>query len=319
MGDIEKAFLNIEIHPEDRDSLRFLWVSNIHDKEPQIKVCRYRTVVFAISSSPFLLNTVIRHHLNKYKEVDPEFTRDMIEGFFVDDLVTTCTSTSEAYALYEKAKQRMLEAGLRLRKWKTNDEELRKKIERNEKEVEKRVRRENAQDDCSYAKETLGLSKNVGGKTKVLGIPWDTERDRIEFDMRKIGNTPTTIATKRGILSTLAAIFYPLGLISPIAVAAKVLFQELCLQKLNWDDPLPEDKVSRWEAWLEDLKGSDTISLPRCTLGNIDGEIISTTRHGFGDASKHSYCAMIYLVCETTTGIYTRLLCAKTRVAPLKE
>ena len=28
---------------------------------------------------------------------------------------------------------------------------------------------------------------------------------------------------------------------------------------------------------------------------------------------------MIYLVCETTTGIHSRLLCAKTRVAPLKE
>ena len=83
VGDIEKAFLNIEIHPEDRDSLRFLWVSNIHDKEPQMKVYRYRSVVFGISSSPFLLNAVIRHHLNKYREVGPEFTRDMIEGFFV--------------------------------------------------------------------------------------------------------------------------------------------------------------------------------------------------------------------------------------------
>ena len=163
------------------------------------------------------------------------------------------------------------------------------------------------------------MSRDVGGKTKVLGIPWDTERDTIEFDMRKVGNTPTKVVTKRGILSTLAAVFDPLGLISPIAVAAKVLFQELCLEKLNWDDPLPTDKVRRWESWLEDLRGSDTISLPRCTLGDIDGETISTTLHGFGDASKHAYCAMIYLVCETTTGVHTKLLCAKTRVAPLKE
>ena len=318
VGDIEMAFLNVEIHPNDRDSLRFLWVCNIDEKEPQIKIYRYRTVVFGVSSSPFLLNAVIRHHLNKYQTEDPDFTRNMIEGFFVDDLVTSCKSTSEAYSLYEKAKQRMLEAGLRLRKWKTNDKDMREKIARNECELERCVK-ENTQEDCSYAKEALGLSKDVGGKTKVLGIHWDTENDIIEFQLKKVGSTSNEIITKRGILSTLASIFDPLGLISPIAVAAKVLFQELCLQKLDWDDPLPEDKVRTWETWLEDLRTTDAIFLPRCVHDDMGDKIISVTLHGFGDASKHAYCAMIYLVCETSTRIYTKLLCAKTRVAPLKE
>ena len=58
----------------------------------------------------------------------------------------------------------------------------------------------------------------------------------------------------------------PLGLISPIAVSAKILFQELCLEKLGWDDPLPIDKVNRWEAWLRDLKGAGSISVPRCVV-----------------------------------------------------
>ena len=256
--------------------------------------------------------------MNKYQTEDPDFTRNMIQGFFVDDLVTSCKSTSEAYSLYEKAKQRMLEAGLRLRKWKTNDKDLREKIARNERELEGCVK-ENTQEDCSYAKEALGLSKDVGGKTKVLGIHWDTENDIIEFQLKKVGSTSNEIITKRGILSTLASIFDPLGLISPIAVAAKVLFQELCLQKINWDDPLPEDKVRRWETWLEDIRATDAIFLPRCVHDDMGDKIISVTLHGFGDASKHAYCAMIYLVCQTSTRIYTKLLCAKTRVAPLKE
>ena len=126
----------MQIHSEDRDSLRFLWVASIHDKEPQIKVYRNKTVVFGVSSSPFLLNAVIRHHLNKYKEEDPAFTRDMIEGFFVDDLVTGCKDTSEACALYDKAKQRMLEARLKLRKRKTNDKPSQEQIARNECKLE---------------------------------------------------------------------------------------------------------------------------------------------------------------------------------------
>ena len=37
------------------------------------------------------------------------------------------------------------------------------------------------------------------------------------------------------------------------------------------------------------------------------------------DASKKAYCAAIYLVCDTTRGIYPRLLCSKGRIAPLKS
>ena len=182
LGDIEKTFLNVQIHPEDRDSLRFLSVASIPNKEPQIKVYRYKTVVFGVSSSPFLLNAVIRHHLNKYKEKDPAFTRDMIEGFFVDDFVTRYKNASEAYALHEKTKQRMQESGLKLRKWKADDEPLRELITKNECKLEN-WEEEDIQEDCSYAKEALDLSRDEGGKTKVLGIHWNTDKDIIEFDV----------------------------------------------------------------------------------------------------------------------------------------
>ena len=33
---VEKAFLNIEIHPEDRHCLRFLWVKDIHSPYPEL-------------------------------------------------------------------------------------------------------------------------------------------------------------------------------------------------------------------------------------------------------------------------------------------
>ena len=232
--------------------------------------------------------------------------------------VKSCKNTSEAYALHEKTKQRMQDSGLKLRKWKTNDEPLREQITKNECKLES-WEEENIQEDCSYAKEALGLSRDEGGKTKVLGLHRDTDKDIIEFDVGKVGSMPNKVVTKRGILSTLASIFDPLGLISPMTVSAKVLFQELWLERLIWDDSLPADKVRRWEVWLNDLKMAERNSLPRCFIEGMDNEKTRVTFHGFGDASKRAYCAMIYLVIETSAGIYTKLICAKTRIPPIKE
>ena len=232
VGDIEKAFLNIEINPVDRDCLRFLWVSDINAKEQEILVYRYRTVVFGVRSSPFLLNAVLQHHLKTYQE-DQDFVSKLLQSFYVDDLVSGGESIDKALELYQKAKERMLAGGFKLRKWKTNDVELLQEINKNE-SVEKEEN--SGQLDVSYAKETLGSAKDLGGggKTKVLGLVWDSGKDEIEFDFGKMAiESGEKQPTKRNILSTLASLFDPLGLISPIGVSGKVLFQELCKDKLG--------------------------------------------------------------------------------------
>ena len=67
-GDIEKAFLIVHAAESDRDALRFLWVDDIHSPTPKIIPLRFTRVVFGVSSSPFLLNATVRHHIKRYKE-----------------------------------------------------------------------------------------------------------------------------------------------------------------------------------------------------------------------------------------------------------
>ena len=117
VGDIEKAFLNIEVNPGDRDCLRFLWLDDYKKENPEI-----------LNASPFLLNATIRHHLNRFVSTDPCFVRKMLEGFYVDDLVSGGNTSKNAFELYSKALSRMASGGFRLRKWKTNDPTLRQKI-----------------------------------------------------------------------------------------------------------------------------------------------------------------------------------------------
>ena len=52
-GDIEKAFLTVEVNPKDRDSLIFLCVSDLNTPEPSIDVYRFTRVDVGVNCSPF--------------------------------------------------------------------------------------------------------------------------------------------------------------------------------------------------------------------------------------------------------------------------
>ena len=89
--------------------------------------------------------------------------------------------------------------------------------------------------------------------------------------------------------------------------------------KLGWDDEIPTDQRATFEKLVSDMYEVKKLFLPRCLYDKQADKITSCYLHGFGDASKNAYCAMIFLVCEINTGIFSKLICAKTRVAPLKE
>ena len=87
MADIEKAFLMIYIDPKDRDVLRFLWVKDPLAEKPEIVTYRFTRVVFGVSSSPFLLNATIQHHMEKYAEGQPSLVGKISESIYVNDVV----------------------------------------------------------------------------------------------------------------------------------------------------------------------------------------------------------------------------------------
>ena len=107
VGDIEKAFLNVEVDEGDRDCLKFLWVKDIESDKWETVVYRFCRVVFGLNASPFLLNATLRHHVSKYLETDPEFVKKVLESFYVDDLVSGESTVDKAFQLYDKTMSRM--------------------------------------------------------------------------------------------------------------------------------------------------------------------------------------------------------------------
>ena len=88
IGDIEKAFLMVSVEKGDRDSLRFLWIKDIDSDEPELTKLRFARVIFGVSSSPFLLNVAIQHHMESFRDTDPVFVDNFLSSMYVDDLVS---------------------------------------------------------------------------------------------------------------------------------------------------------------------------------------------------------------------------------------
>ena len=117
----------------------------------------------------------------------------------------------------------------------------------------------------------------------------------------------------------MAKIFDPLGVISPVTFQMKVLFQELCKQKINWDDPLPTRRKEDWASWCNELSRIEHVKIPRCYTHGDQQVPVSYQLHGFCDSSLSGYAAVVYLRATSGAIIQTAFVASKTRVAPLSQ
>ena len=96
----------IQVAKADRDVLRFLWINDLTCEDPSTVVKRFNRVVFGVTSSPFLLNVTVRHHVCNYEAEDPQFVNDFLSSLYVDDFNggREQDSVPEALQLYTKVK-----------------------------------------------------------------------------------------------------------------------------------------------------------------------------------------------------------------------
>ena len=294
IGDIQKAFLSIEVEESDRDLIRFI---------------------------SFLLYATIKYHVEKYREKDPDFSDKMKSGFFVDDLVTGTDSVEEAFALYQKTQNRMAEGEFQMRKWKSNEIRLEEMIENDQRQQEALFEKSTNVENSETKVMAERLEKVVSTCDKVLGVQWDKQDDKLLVDTEKFTQDilGTERATKRSVLSAIAKMYDPLGIISPILVDAKILLQEICKMRIGWDDELSDRLKALWFKWIESLKLVMIIEVERSLMNVKNADVKEIVIHGFSDASQKAYRGVIYLAVHKLNGCQVRLLTSKTRFTPLKE
>ena len=281
-ADVRKAFLQVEVRPEDRDVHRFLWNDN-----GVVRIMRFTRVPFGNKGSPFPLMATIQHYLAQMPET--QVGKELADNLYMDDLLTGNDTEGQAGLMFTQAQAIMKGAGMDLTKWGSNSQIL-----------------------CSL----FGEGGLTSGSLGVLGLKWDSIKDVFCFDGLKV---PADLClTKRVILSLISQLFDPLGLLTPFTIRAKCLFQDIWREGFDWDQVVGTEMKETFSEWLNDLALLRNWSIPRRFFSALWSAGPKMTLHGFGDASEKGYGACIYLVAEGPGGIESALIMSRARVAPLK-
>ncbi|XP_045446878.1 uncharacterized protein LOC123655084 [Melitaea cinxia] len=287
-GDIEKMYRQVLVNENQRHLQQIIWRD---DPSQPLQTYTLNTVTYGTASAPFLSVRCLKQIAD---ECDNELVRKVIsEDFYVDDLLTgheTAEGLMEVRALIS---QELSSGCFNLRKFRSNLPVC------------------SDGSDPNRDSPVVDLSEHQQSKT--LGLKWAPSDDVFQFDI-KTETVPNT--TKRAILSTISQIFDPLGLLSIFIIAGKIILQKLWLHKLDWDSPLPSDIVKSWLKFVTDLKQLDNLNIPRHVVCQSP---VNIQFHAFCDSSKDAYGACVYVRSVDFNGTtQVRLLCSKTRVAPIK-
>ncbi|GFV56465.1 uncharacterized protein TNCV_3349261 [Trichonephila clavipes] len=81
-------------------------------------------------------------------------------------------------------------------------------------------------------------------------MPWNPKVDCLRY---KVKISDKVNFSKRDVLSDIAKLYDPWGLIGPIVTKAKIFIQELWKLKLDWSEQLPPDAMEKWKNFYQKL------------------------------------------------------------------
>jgi hypothetical protein len=217
VGDLSKMYRQVLLHQDDIVLQRILWRSS---QDNPVQLYELLTVTYGLAPSSFLATRVLRQLADDEGGAYPLAGPALRKNFYIDDFIGGANTVKEAICLREELSELMQKGGFELRKFASNKFEVLQGLDK----------------DHIGTQSTLSFTPKES--IKALGIGWEPENDLLHFESTiQPRNHPPT---KRTILSDIAKLYDPSGLIAPVVVRAKILMQELWLLSCGWDEPVPD-------------------------------------------------------------------------------
>ena len=297
-GDIEAMFHQVRASLADSDSLRFLWKDDVTSEEPP-DTYQMLVHIFGAKDSPTVANYAVKRTARDNQEKFSALAYESaLRAFYVDDLLKALHDKDAAINLAKELMEMMKCGGFRLCKFLSNCREVLEALPASE---------------LSPAA-TLHI-EDEGKLDRALGILWDTIADCFTFSFQVL-DLPMT---KRGIVTTTAKLFDPLGFLTPFLLIAKLIIQVLWRLGCDWDEIANEDIQKQWQRWIEGAKKVGKIKIPRQYVMIGDRRVVMVQLHVFCDASEDAFGACAYVRMSFKCGQHeSSLVMSKSRLAPIK-
>ena len=177
------------------------------------------------------------------------------------------------------------------------------------------------------------LVSSDGVNVGLLGYLWESLNDVLKVNIgaemvigKKVrGKAPKAVGgdvrellagqfTRRTLVSKVASIYDPLGLLVPLTAKYKLMLFDVCTLKLDWDDPIPTDHLDRWVKNIEEIQTLGDISFPR-TIIPPDAADLNVSYVVSCDASSEIAIACVHSRVKKTDGTYhVQVLVAKSKI-----
>lgn len=293
-SDVQKMYRCIDMHEEDSYYQKILW----YDKSNQVKEYRLTTVTFGTASATYTAVQIMHTLADDECERYPLASNVLKHEMYMDDVYTGSDSIESTIKIRDHTIGALQSAGFKLHKWASNAPELLASISGEQQEVN----------------ETLVLNDHETIKT--LGMHWRPAADCFCYKINFEIDVERESWTKRSVLSTIAKLFDPLGLINPVIVSAKIFMKRLWSFNLDWDEQIPCELKREWIQMLTGLSALNELQISRW-LHFSAATAKRVELHVFCDGSSHAYAALAYLrVQDSSDQFHVHLITAKSKVTP---
>ncbi|XP_073816682.1 uncharacterized protein [Musca autumnalis] len=221
-GDICKMYRCVRVSNPDNYLQCVLWRN---DPAENIGVYKLDTVTYGTKPAAFLAIRAMHQLSYDEEESYPLAAKIVRRDFYVDDLITGGNSVEEVLEIRRQVTELLSRGKFDIRKWCSNEAGVLAGVSPTECE--------------QFLKFHDGTDI-----TKALGLVWDPKADTLIFTF--MPTQECSVVTKRTILSCIARLYDPMGLIGPVISKAKVIMQTLWKHNLQWDESLPQSLHTAW-------------------------------------------------------------------------
>jgi len=178
------------------------------------------------------------------------------------------------------------------------------------------------------------LVSSDGVHVGLLGMLWDSHADKIMLDIgdlyigKKVrGKVPEIVEgegdlreklkgrfTRRTLVSKVASIYDPLGLLVPVTAKFKLMLHDVCKLGLDWDDTIAPEYFDVWVKNIEEMQTLGNIKFNRSIIPE-DAEDLNVSYVVSCDASQEIAIACVHSRVKVKGGGYhVQVLVAKSKI-----